>query len=251
MKPPKARFALRLLFTRILRLSPEGGYNGAMTEARDPADELLDFARSLGAGDASLARVQDGPGDMPYALSVVVPLSRAILDEITHESGPTYTYFNHYRSVNFLIDQILLRCGLWLQGRGARYLTVAASQSRPDSPFEARYSHKKAACLSGLGSIGRNGLFLHKRWGPRVRLGTLFTDWEGCTSRAHCLPDERVACPSCDTCGKCAAACPSGAIGADDIDRARCSQWMKDRYREIGRGAVCGICIEVCPIGKD
>ena len=35
----------------------------------------------------------------------------------------------------------------------------------------------KAACLAGLGSMGRSGLFLHRRWGPRVRLATLFTDW--------------------------------------------------------------------------
>ena len=38
--------------------------------------------------------------------------------------------------------------------------------------------------------MGRNGLFLHREWGARVRLGTLFTDWAGCEqlvggSRTH------------------------------------------------------------------
>lgn len=222
------------------------------------AKELLEFALNLGAGDAGLACPGDGPGGLPYALSVAIPLSPAILDEISPAAGPTYTYFNHYRSVNSLIDQMLLKCGLWLQGQGARYITVAASQSRPDSPFEARYSHKKAACLSGLGSIGRNGLFLHKQWGPRVRLGTIFTDWPACKASAYLASttsdegpsNERILSSVCTTCGKCIAACPAKAIGLQGVDRERCSTWMKKAYQAVGRGAVCGICIEVCPAGK-
>ena len=37
-------------------------------------------------------------------------------------------------------------------------------------------SHKQAACAAGLGVIGKSSLFLHHRFGPRVRLATLFTD---------------------------------------------------------------------------
>ena len=229
-----------------------------MMNERASAKELLEFALSLGAGDAGLACPGDGPGTLPYALSIAIPLSPAILDEISPEAGPTYTYFNHYRSVNYLIDQMLLKCGLWLQGRGARYITVAASQSRPESPFEARYSHKKAACLSGLGTIGRNGLFLHSRWGPRVRLGTIFTDWSACASSAcgssalysEGRAGEKILSALCPTCGACIAACPAKAIGLQGIDPERCSKWMKKEYQAVGRGAVCGICIKVCPAGK-
>ena len=231
---------------------------------------LRQFVLSARAGWLS---VSDGPGGFPFAVSVAVRLSDAIVDEIGEE--PTYTYFNHYRSVNALIDQILLRTGLWLQAHGARYLTVAASQSRPDSPFEGRYSHKKAACLAGLGSMGRNGLFLLREWGPRVRLGTLFTDWAGCAAlAAGSSPDSGIDSgrdygrdygrtfsdplhPLCASCGRCVAACPAGALGLtgddgapaerDCLDPARCSAWMKKAYQHIGRGVVCGICVKVCP----
>lgn len=213
---------------------------------------LFDAVRSFGASDVAIARANDFPGGLPFGISVAVRLSDAIIDEI--DSEPTYTYFNHYRSVNFLIDQILLRTGLWLQERGARYITAAASQSVPGSPFSGRYSHKKAACHAGMGCMGRSNLFLHREWGARVRLGTLFTDWPGClelVAESYAGSTEGVLHPSCASCGVCATACPSGAIGdGQAFDPARCSEWMKKRYQHVGRGAVCGICMRVCPLSK-
>lgn len=237
-------------------------------------EDFFQAVRSFGASDVAVAKTADGPACLPFAVTVAVRLSDAIIDEIGPD-GPTYTYFNHYRSVNYLIDQILLKTGLWLAERGARYITVAASQSSPDSPFDGRYSHKKAAALAGLGSIGRNGLFLHREWGPRVRLGTVFTDWPGAetfvnAASAHGAAGQSIA-PVCNGCDACVRACPSGAIGRQqssgvpqtdcgrlsvcdrlaDFDPARCSAWMKKMYQNIGRGAVCGICIAVCPARGD
>jgi epoxyqueuosine reductase QueG len=52
-------------------------------------------------------------------------------------------------------------------------------------------------------------------------------------------------------------ACPSGAIlggewnigvkREDIFSPDKCSQYMKDKFKNIGRGAVCGICVKVCP----
>ena len=238
--------------------------------------------RSFGASDVGFARIPDAPCNLPFAVSIVIRLSDAIIDEI--ETEPTYTYFNHYRSVNYLIDQILLRTGIWLQERGGRFITIAASQSRPDSSFEGRYSHKKAACLAGLGKIGRNNLFLHAKWGARVRLGTLFTDWTGCadfcTSNSEIETDcsrdtglpllqsgkrSNYVYPHCIDCNRCVDACPAHAFdmpaAAENTNPSdsgepvrlvyfnpeRCSFWMKKHYQHIGRGAVCGICMRVCP----
>ncbi|MBE6904203.1 MAG: epoxyqueuosine reductase [Ruminococcaceae bacterium] len=199
--------------------------------------------KSFGASDIGFAYCEDGPENLKYAISIVVALSKAIVCEI--EDAPTHTYFNHYRTVNAHIDNILLKTGMFLQENGYNYITVAASQSI--NGYQGRYSHKKAACLSGMGSIGKNDLFIHEKLGCAVRLGTIFTDFP--------LSVENIIKKSlCADCDKCVKACPAMAIKGVSfeskekmIDERACSEYMKRNFQNIGRGAVCGICMSVCP----
>ena len=216
--------------------------------------ELKEYLLSQGASDVGFCKIDDGDfGDCRYGISIVVRLSESIVDEIGAE--PTHTYFNHYRSVNAFIDSLLLKAGLFLQSRGYRYITVAASQSinKDGWNYKGRYSHKKVATLSGLGSIGKSSMFLHKDYGAKVRLGTVVTDCEFDVSDVKPL----ALCNGCDRCVK---ACPSGAITGNMwqvgcereymFDPEKCSNYMKNHFKHIGRGAVCGICMKVCPYGK-
>lgn len=219
----------------------------------DIREELREFLISKGAWDVGFAEVTDGDfGSCRYGVSIAVKLSDAIIDEI--ENAPTHTYFNHYRSVNTLIDSLLLQAGMFLERKGYRYITVASSQSinKDGWNYNGRYSHKKLATLAGLGAPGKNSLFLHREYGARVRLGSLFTD---CPLERD-LPEVKSPCTGCDRCVK---ACPSGAIKGTEwypgIDRKeifdpeKCSSFMKKEFKMIGRGAVCGICMRVCPAG--
>ena len=217
-------------------------------------DELKEYLISQGASDVGFCKIDDGDfGECKYGISIVVRLSESIVDEIGAE--PTHTYFNHYRSVNAFIDSLLLKAGLFLQKNGYRYITVAASQSinKDGWNYKGRYSHKKVATMSGLGSIGKSSMFLHKDYGANVRLGSVFTDCEFDVS-------DIVPLDLCNGCDKCVKACPSGAItgnmwheGCDReymFDPEKCSNYMKNHFKHIGRGAVCGICMKVCPYGK-
>ena len=123
----------------------------------------------------------------------------------------------------------------------------------PGTPFFGRFQHKTAARLSGMGTIGKNALFLHSEYGARVRLGTLLTDCP--VERDREMPES--VCFGCDACKN---ACPSGAILGKEwhegitteemFSPAVCSEYMKAAFKHIGRGAVCGICIKVCPALK-
>lgn len=195
-----------------------------------------------------------GVGNCRYGMSIVVRLSDAIVDEI--DDAPTHTYFHHYRTVNTFLDQMLLRAGMMLERNGYRYLTVAASQSinKNGWNYKGRFSHKHLACHCGLGTIGKSALFLHREFGPRVRLGSLFTD---CPFPQQPVTPHAV----CGDCTICRDACPAGAIlgkmWQPGMERTalflpdKCSQHMKTAYQKIGRGAVCGICMRVCPKGKN
>lgn len=217
-------------------------------------NDLKQFLLNLGVTDVGFTHIDDGDfGSLKYAVSVVVKLSDAVIEEV--DIAPTHTYFNHYRTVNTFIDRILLEAGIYLEKAGYQYIPVAASQSvnNKGRNYNGRYSHKKIACLAGLGSVGKNSLFLHKTYGARVRLGTLITD---CPFETESF----ITVSPCKDCNICTVACPAKAISGkawmpetkreDIFSPEKCSDYMKTAFGDIGRGAVCGICIAVCPFSN-
>lgn len=195
-----------------------------------------------------LAEKVTGNPNFKYAVSVVVKLSDAVIDGIT--DAPTHVYFHHYRTVNTLIDNILLRTGMEIEKMGGNYIPVAASQSI--SGYTGFFQHKTAARLAGLGGIGKSGLFISTKFGPRVRLGTLLTD----LPLPEDMPFQEDICGDCNVCVKL---CPAMAISNTPfdlsnpdttLDRQACSEYMKKHFQHIGRGVVCGICVKNCPKGK-
>ncbi|MBE0068469.1 epoxyqueuosine reductase [Thermoanaerobacterium thermosaccharolyticum] len=189
--------------------------------------------------------------DLRYGITVAVKLSDRIINEINDK--PTYTYFHHYRSVNTLIDQITLKTVLMLEEWGYNALAVPASQSIKElGEYKGLFQHKTAATKAGLGWIGKNGLLVTEKYGPRVRLGTVLTDFELDTGK----PIETSKCGNCTLCVK---SCPAMALHGklweagierkEIVDAQACSEYMNKNFKHIGRGSVCGICIKVCPYG--
>jgi len=225
--------------------------------------QLEELEQLLSGSGATFTGYSDVTGktgcfsNLHYAITIGVRLSDAIIDEISDK--PTFTYFHHYRTVNALLDQIALRGTLYIQDHGFNAVAVPASQTVNDTdlPYSGIFPHKTAAVLAGLGSIGKNALFIHKEYGPRVRLATILTDMPVTQmGSASCDGNETVSpCLNCDLCVK---ACPAMAltgkqwregIARDEIVDARaCSDYMNARFKHIGRGSVCGICIRVCPV---
>lgn len=208
------------------------------------------FLRERFVSDVGFAKCEDSPFEgLINTVSMVFPLSEAIVSEIT--DAPTHTYFHHYRTMNAYIDSVSLQLVLYLQEKGYRAAAVPASQSTEG--LAGIFSHKKAATRAGLGFIGKSCLFISKKHGPRVRLGTVFTD---APVSAVCLPQKS----ECGTCDICARSCGAMAIRNVEyeegmprelfFDAKACSDYMKEKFKHIGRGAVCGVCMRVCPKGK-
>ncbi len=212
-------------------------------------DEIKNLLINMGVGDVGFCKDETAHPTLNNLISIVVPLSKAVVDEI--DNAPTHSYFHHYRTVNAFIDSALLRVGRMLEEKGYLYIPIPASQSvnLNGNDYCGRYSHKKAARLCGMGVIGKNSLFIHKTFGPAVRLGTLLTN---CDFGENPILFENF----CENCNACVKACPAMAIKGGEwkegvsrneiFDPKACSDYMKSAFSHIGRGAVCGICMKAC-----
>ena len=215
---------------------------------------ITELAKELGADLVGFCAFETAPTylapHLTHAVSIAVKLSDAVLSTIT--DAPTYIYFQHYRTANALLDSIAFRLARQIEKMGYSAMPVAASQSQgKNAPYQGVVSHKTVAVKSGLGYVGKNGLFISELYGSKIRLATILTD----------MPiDETkpVLENGCGDCQLCKFACPAGAIygelpttdGERNIDPEKCSRYMKEKFQDIGRGSVCGICIKVCPKNK-
>ena len=193
--------------------------------------------------------IQDLP-ELRYAISIAVKLSDAVLKTI--ENGPSFMYFQHYRTANSLLDNIAFRLTRAIEENGFLAFPVAASQSLgKNNPYRGVVAHKTIAALSGLGFVGKSGLFLTEKYGSKVRFATILTSMP----LTSALPVIENGCGDCNLCQR---ACPAGAIygtlptkdGERNFDAEKCSHYMKEHFQDVGRGSVCGICIKVCPKNK-
>ncbi|UCD90088.1 MAG: hypothetical protein JSW04_01210 [Desulfobacterales bacterium] len=117
---------------------------------------------------------------------------------------------------------------------------------------------KDAGVLSGLGIIGRSNLFLHPKWGSRIRLRSVLI--EGNLNPTKVL-DGFSPCDACE--GFCHKACPVKAFPEGTYRRSICRKQMDaDIKNKVSDGELddngkrhlvikyCRECELACPIGS-
>lgn len=205
-----------------------------------------------GAADLrSFATPRDKTGQgFPFAVSWAMPMPPAIMAPV--RNGPTQVYAQEYERVNRLINALGQELAGQFRNRGCRALPLAASDRTDTVNIRGDFPHKTAATRAGLGWIGRHCQLITKKFGPWVRLGTVFTDME-------LPPGPPVERAFCGRCRKCVDACPAGALtGAawrpglpreEILNVQACDRWKKEHFCEFHEGHICGICSAVCPHG--
>jgi len=107
------------------------------------------------------------------------------------------------------------------------------------------------AWQAGLGELGRLGVIITHKYGPRARLGLVTTD-------LPLIPDKPGVWgiqEFCQKCQKCARNCPSQAIPQKEkTEENGVLKWVLKReecyrfWRKVGTD--CAVCIYVCPYSK-
>jgi epoxyqueuosine reductase len=135
--------------------------------------------------------------------------------------------------------------------RGLGYWAIG---SLNDSALSIPYAIK-----AGLGEYGRNGLLITKEFGPRVRLGKVFTNMPF----AHDKPIQFGVKAFWKICKRCAHTCPSKSISIDEPNATTFSQsniqgvrkWSVDVEKCFSfwsaQNTDCAVCIRSCPYNKD
>jgi epoxyqueuosine reductase QueG len=232
--------------------------------------ELVKKCKSLGiplVGFASAERWKNPPDELPNKLSTWIPEEfwpQSIYPETRTviviglpvslpivETAPSIYYMELYKTVNSMLDSKACEIANFLNKKGYSSIYVPRDgygdvKILIEKPI-AFFSHKHAAFLAGLGSFGHNNVLLTPEFGPRVRFTSIFTS-------AQIEADPITSKDICIHCLMCVKNCPVGAIPKTGefpppVDKKRCairSAQLRDEYR-----SPCGICIKVCPVGKD
>ncbi len=221
------------------------GPAGNLEALKDAASHLgLDMISSAVIDDELRETFHSALGeaaDLGYAVSIAIRLSAPVLETVV--KAPTWTYYHHYRTVNFALDQAALFIAGECQRMGARALPIPASQILDWDRLKGHLSHREVAFRAGIGWQGRNNLLVTGPYGAQVRLVTVLTDLP--------LPD----CswkdePGCGSCTACLSVCPVGAIKQDpsDFDLDKCSAQLRRFSKEEKLNTlICGLCVRACP----
>ena len=115
------------------------------------------------------------------------------------------------------------------------------------------------AVQAGFGEVGRHSLLITEEYGPRLRLGKIFTDMPLVISEPKRLGVKEF----CGICQRCSSACPPKAIprGAPSREAYSISNltgakkwttWAEKCFRFwVAQNSDCSICIRVCPYNRD
>jgi len=217
-----------------------------------------EFKNGLTSKGAALVGVADLTGYVPYDLkkftrgiSIAIKLPDKIIDKII--SGPTKEYAQLYAEINSKLDELTEYASGILQKEGCSTLSIPASKTMNFGKHFGRFPHKTVATLSGLGWIGRSALLISYKYGPRIRFASVLTD-------ALLKPDQFILRNLCNSCKACVLSCPGKAIKGDKwdfkderekiFDASFCNSILTVNKKELGV-PVCGICVAICPYGKE
>lgn len=176
--------------------------------------------------------------------------SNPIPDSIANHPGrgriSNYAWGKDYHQVMTPRLQLLAE---WLVERAA---AEVESRAYIDTGAILERDHGETA---GLGFTGKNSMLINSKQGSWFFLGELLTT-------ANLLPDHQtISQPSCGTCSRCMAACPTGAFPQPYVlDARRCISyltielkgWIPIQLRPLMGNWVygCDICQEVCPFNR-
>jgi reductive dehalogenase len=213
---------------------------------------IKNWGLHLGAHTVGITEIQDyhlyshkGRGDLygkeinnthPFAIALTIEMDNDLVK--TAPKGPvvmesTQQYLNS--------GTIALQIAYFIRNLGYSARAHIDGNYEVICPLVARDA--------GLGEIGRMGLLMTPKLGPRVRIAVITTEMPLLTDKK---PDYSSAIDFCKICKKCADICPSRSISFNDREEIEGVLRWKINSESCftywcSAGTDCGRCMAVCP----
>ena len=231
-------------------------------EGQPLKDHIVEFCREHGADLVGFAPMErwDEYGEVPpeFRPGFLFPEARTVIVMGIEmplpivETTPSVLHMELYNTANRKLDALAYDLTRHLNRRGYPSFffgrDVYANLKALRGKTLAAFSHVMAAKYAGLGTVGVSHCLLTPEFGPRVRLVSVFTG-------AVLPPDPMVEGDLCIKCELCALCCPQQCLTMrgdrviGDYDKNACLDMAEELTRR--RSYPCGVCIKVCPVGKD
>lgn len=150
----------------------------------------------------------------------------------------------HFHVVNQAVQD-------YLESRGYQAAQIKPPRAYDPETFHAIWSHRSAAVIAGLATLGANNLAITAK-GSGGRFCSLITSAK-LEPNAHPLPQ---MCPYVTNkkCGLCIKACPAGALTEHGTNKAACQAELNKNPERLKKknakfiADICGKCLSVCPL---
>jgi epoxyqueuosine reductase len=224
------------------------------TRAERETKQLKDTVLSMGAVAVGIAELSEFLIEPPtgglFAITFGLAYPKPEIEHLPDDSDLQEAI--HRLAARAQEIYSLIECSVCTQNEQVRCCRYDAVE-RVFGALTPPLGQKPIAVLAGLGWIGKSSLLCTPASGPRVRLGTLFTD-------AHLEPDTPFAANHCGECRICQDVCPVGAVTGEKapymgltgfrIDSEKCRARLCKNESLLGRREFCGLCLKECPFGK-
>ena len=251
------------------------GYHDTLTVLRDGPDTKLEFdsdeeaaknikyiGKKCGADDIGITEFDDRwvyskrysvptgyekqnefDNDIKYAIIIINAMDKDLLQTVPSALSGVATGWGYADDLFVLISL----------SQYIRNLGYKAIPSLNDSALSIPYAVK-----AGLGEYGKHGLLITPKFGPRVRIGKIFTDLP-----MKCDNPIRFGVKEfCNECNLCVTACPAKAIFDGNPMKERVT---KSTIKGVEKWSInpekcfkywtsintdCSVCIRVCPYNR-
>lgn len=190
------------------------------------------------------SKPQEIPSDLPYVIVTAAPMDQGLIRTVPSALSGAATGLGYsYETI------AVITLAQFIRNLGYR-----AFASLNDSALSI-----PLGLQAGLGEAGRNGSLISEEYGPRFRIGKIFTD----VPLVVDSPKHLGVTQFCNICDRCAKACPPKAI---PFDEPSTNTHSKSNIRGVKKWTTvaekcfrfwtnqntdCIICVRVCPYNRD